>query len=86
MERPVEICGKVPEAMDAISPVGAWPGVNPDSVAVTQNEVRACSACSGDYEDPDRTAAGEPPGEEVPPEQTENDAQKAGSVPRAEEP
>ncbi len=75
MERPVEICGKVPEAMDAISPGRAWPAT-----------VRACSACSGDYEDPDRTAAGELPGEEVPPEQTENDAQKAGSVPRAEEP
>ena len=56
MERPVEICGKVPEAMDAISPGRAWPGVDPDSVGVTQNEVRACSACSGDYEDPDRTA------------------------------
>ena len=56
MKRPVEICGKVPEAMDAVSAVGAWPGVNPDSVGVTQNEVRACSACSGDYEDPDRTA------------------------------
>ena len=56
MKRPVEICGKVPGAMDAISPGRAWPGVNPDSVGVTQNEVRACSACSGDYEDPDRTA------------------------------
>ena len=84
MKRPVEICGKVPAA---ISPGRACPGVYADSIgAVTQNEVRACSACSGDYEDPDRTAAGEPPGEEVPPEQTENDAQKAGSVPRAEEP
>ncbi len=59
MERPVEICGKVPEAMDAISPGRACPGVDPDSVGVTQNAVRACSACSGDYEDPDRTAADE---------------------------
>ncbi len=53
MARPVEICGKVPAA---ISPGKAWPGVDPDSVGVTENEVRACSACSGDYEDPDRTA------------------------------
>ena len=79
MKRPVEICGKVPEAMDAISPGRAWPGVDPDSVAVTQNEVRACSACSGDYEDPDRTAPGEQPEEELPPEQRQNGPQKANS-------
>jgi hypothetical protein len=37
---PVEICGKVLTASGGLS----------------QWEMRACSACAGEYEDPDRTA------------------------------
>jgi hypothetical protein len=51
----VEICGKR-------SPVGSGMGSRPSSAAaldcasVSPQALSACSACAGDYEDPDRTA------------------------------
>jgi hypothetical protein len=52
----VEICGKPARAG---SGQGAWLGPGAafgDAAASSLHALRACSACAGDYEDPDRTA------------------------------
>lgn len=53
----MEKCGKVwrRELATAV-PRGGQDGVYSISAAVGVSELRACSACAGDYEDPERTA------------------------------
>jgi hypothetical protein len=61
----VEICGKllgraVGKAVDS----NPFPRAFREGAGVSQQPLRACSACAGDYEDPDRTAWPEDPEED----------------------
>ena len=47
---PVEICGKLS------APSLAQRGAAPQALLRGPRRISACSACAGDYEDPDRTA------------------------------
>ena len=53
----MEKCGKVwRQGHETAARPETRAGVYTINVAARTNEMRACSACAGDYEDPDRTA------------------------------
>jgi hypothetical protein len=70
--RAVEMCGNSARCeTGARKGAGAWRGVPGESrSAIQARELRGCSACAGDYEDPDRTAW---PADEEKREAAEND-------------
>lgn len=74
----VEICGKLSRA-DEARRSGPEAGSERPAASLPGNwqEVRACSACAGDYEDPDRTVwspeESSEAGEESPPEPDEKE-------------